>query len=747
MTGDMLLKHAKYYAKSMGLRIFPCYPAGKIPATAHGCLDATTEEKQISEWWTGSYLYNIGIATGNGIVVLDVDIDHEAGKHGDETLAYLEKQYGQLPDTWQCLTGGGGVHYYFQCNDPSLTVAAGFAPGLDYRGDGGYVIAPPSVHQNGRKYEWEVEHTPNNTALAPLPEWLHKLMLNGKQDTSKKAYEIPKTVTKGKRNEELFKMASSLRAKGLSVEEITAAVMKANETRCKPPLSSKEVETICTSAGRYERGNAQRAAPADSVRPPDFSDAGNATVFSRIYRKDLIFVDALGWLWWTGKKWERDDHKAMAWALDLSARMLGEAGGANREALLQQAEAKARYAESGEMADGEAVKTADAEVSKTKAYLAHAKNTRNAVRIKNMLELSKPALVLKADKLDASAFDLNTPAGIVNLTTGQLRPHDRAAYCSQMTQAEPNRRGADIWGTFLDTITCSDGSVRGFLQLVAGMSLIGSVYQEGIIIAYGGGRNGKSTIFNAIGQTLGDYTGSIDIKTITTDRANKGASLATLRGKRLVITGELEEHQRLSVATLKQLASTDKLVVEEKFKQPETVTQTHTLILFTNHLPRVGSTDSGTWRRLIAVPFNATIPAGSGVQNYADVLVEKAGGAILNWAIEGAVNFVRNGFKLDIPEVVEEATDAYREREDWLNNFINERCVRESNARVGAANLYREYREWAQDTGDYVRRLNDFTSGMETAGFQNVRPRNKSTWIGLRLDIETKFGNPYTASS
>ena len=133
------------------------------------------------------------------------------------------------------------------------------------------------------------------------------------------------------------------------------------------------------------------------------------------------------------------------------------------------------------------------------------------------------------------------------------------------------------------------------------------MYQEGIVIACGGGRNGKSTTFNAIGDVLGDYSGTIDIKTLTTDRANKGASLATLRGKRLVITGELEGHQRLSVATLKQVASTDKLTIEEKYKQPEDVKQTHTLLLFTNHLPRVGSTDDDTWRRLIAVPFNAVI--------------------------------------------------------------------------------------------------------------------------------------------
>lgn len=745
MSRDTTLKYAQYYASPMGLRVFPCN--GKTPATSHGCKDATTDPAQLTEWWGGGSTYNVAIATGHGLVVLDVDTDHNVGKFGDETLADLERQHGKLPDTWTCLTGGGGVHYYFACNDPALTVGAGFAPGLDYRGEGGYVIAPPSIHPTtGRAYEWEASSAPTSVPLAPLPDWLHRLMLQGKRDKPKhaKSKEAPGKVTEGRRNEEMFHLAASLRAKGLTVAEITAAMMEANKNRCDPPLSKHEIETICQSAGRYERGPV--AANTDSVKPPDYSDAGNAAVFSRVYQHDIIFVDALGWLWWTGKRWERDDHKATAWALELSEKMLQEAKEENRAALLQVAEATAKHAETEAVEDADALERAKADAAKAKAYLTHAKNSRNAVRIKNMLELSKPALVIKADKLDANPFDLNTPYGIVNLTTGQLRPNDRAAYCSQITQAGPDNRGAEMWSDFLDTITCGDGSIRGFLQLVAGMSLIGAVFQEGIIIAHGGGRNGKSTYFNALGAVLGDYTGSIDIKVITTDRANKGASLATLRGRRLVITGELEEHQRLSVATLKQLASTDRLVIEEKFKQPETVRQTHTLVLFTNHLPRVGSTDNGTWRRLIVVPFNATIPAGAGIQNYADVLAKEAGGAILSWAIEGAMNFVRNGFHLDIPEVVEEATEAYREREDWLTNFINERCIRDQNARVGAADLYREYREWAESTGDYVRRLNDFTATMEAAGYHKITPKGKKVWEGLRLDLEAKFGSPYAAT-
>lgn len=478
----------------------------------------------------------------------------------------------------------------------------------------------------------------------------------------------------------------------------------------------------------------------ESVKPPDYSDMGNVEVFSRIYQNTLVFTDALGWLIWNGKQWQRNDHKAMMLAQDLSARMLKEAQKENRNALAKIADAQARYMETDDTADKDALEAAQSEAKAAKAYLSHAKTLRSASRLKSMLDLSKPYFLIKTDQLDANPFDLNTPAGIVDLTTGHLRPHDRAAYCSKITAVSPATEGAELWYNFLDTITCGDSSVAGFLQLVAGMALIGAVYQEGIIIANGGGRNGKSTFFNALGAVLGDYSGGIDIKTLTTDRVNKGAALATLRGKRLVISGELEEGQRLSTSTLKQVASTDKLIIEEKYKQPEEVTQTHSIVLFTNHLPRVGSTDGGTWRRLIVVPFNATISTGLGIQNYADVLAKTAGGAILSWAIEGAVNFVRNGYKLDIPDVVAEATAEYREREDWLSNFIHERCIREPNAREGARALYMDYKEWATEAGEFVYREREFSAALGAAGYRRIVSNGRKYWVGLRGDPSVKYG-------
>lgn len=469
-------------------------------------------------------------------------------------------------------------------------------------------------------------------------------------------------------------------------------------------------------------------APA-AIKPSDFSDAGNSGVFVRQNKGRLIFTDALGWLWWNGKVWERSDHKALGLAVELSEAMLETALDAHRAALLALATAKADEA----AGTGTARETDQAavKVSETKAYLAHAKQTRNATRLHNILDLSRPDLVVRADKLDADSAALNTPAGIVDLNTGTMRPHAAGAYCTQITAVSPSNQGAAMWESFLDTITQHDAALKDFLQLVAGMALHGKVFHESLLLAYGAGRNGKSTFFNALSAVLGDYSGCVDIDCLTTDRQNRGAAMATLRGKRLVTAGELEEGKRLSVSTVKKICSTDKFVIEEKYRQPETITPTHTLCLFSNFLPRVGSTDPGTWRRLIVLPFKAVISEQDAAANFGDTLTREAGGAILSWAIEGAVRFAKAGYKLTVPDTVRAATQAYQQREDWLEAFINDKLVRKPDGRIRASAIYEIYRNWAVSNGEYVRRITEFNAEMEKAGFTFVAPKNKKQWIGL----------------
>ena len=477
---------------------------------------------------------------------------------------------------------------------------------------------------------------------------------------------------------------------------------------------------------------------ADAVKPGDYSDAGNAEVFIARNRGRMVYTDSRGWLIWDGKRWATDDHKAYQMAVQLSGEMLADAQAEYQAALFNQAAIKGTEAATGEK-NSETMERVTQEARWAKAYLSHTLQLRNEKRIKALLEIAKHELAIDPSILDANPMELNTPKGVIALPTGQIRPHDATAHCTYMTSVGPGTEGMEMWIDFLKTITEGDGSLMGFLQLVAGMALYGKVFEERLIMAYGGGRNGKSTFFNALGAVLGNYTGIVDIETVTTSRDNKGPDLIELRGKRLVLAGELEEGRRLSVSTVKKICSTDRITAAAKFRQPETFTPSHTLILHSNHLPRVGSSDGGTWRRLLPVEFKAKIPEGAGVSNYGDLLVEKAGPAILTWMLQGAVNFARNGYKLTIPDVVEMAAEDYRQREDWLENFLSERCILEPDARAPAGELYQIYRQWAEESGDYVRRQIDFCTAMEQRGFSKIAPKNRKTWVGLKLDYQQKY--------
>lgn len=483
--------------------------------------------------------------------------------------------------------------------------------------------------------------------------------------------------------------------------------------------------TVQKALELYRNGGTKK-----TVRPGDFSDSGNAEIFRELNEGQLLFTDSRGWLCWDSVRWVADDHKAMLRGVELSQVMLDEARERYRRALYAQADARAA-------GDSAVVHQASAVVKREKEYQDHAQRTRSMRSIKAMVELSKHHLAIDPANLDANPAELNTPAGIVDLTTGELRPCDRTALCSKVTACAPGATGTEMWIEFLRTVTEGDSSQMDFLQQVAGMALFGKVYEEGVVLAYGGGRNGKSTLFNALISVLGDYAGTLDISVLTTDRQNRGAALATLRGKRLVVAGELEEGKWLSVSTLKQISSTDPITVEEKYRAPETVIPSHTLVLYTNHLPSVGSTDEGTWRRLRPLEFKARI--NGGIPNYAAKLVEEAGPSILSWAIQGAISFAQNGYRLQIPDTVAKTMQKYREREDWLSNFLAEYCIPEQGAKAPAGELYQLYREWAKSSGERVQRNVDFNATMEGHGFHRVIRHNKRSWEGLRITMRPQY--------
>lgn len=234
------MEYALSYA-SQGYAVFPLKPNGKEPLTEHGFKDGTTDPEAIRQWWTSWPEANVGIVTGrqSGIVVLDIDRKH--GVDGVESVSKLD-----LPRTLTIRTPSGGFHLFFKA-PPSAIVPRkiGVMPGLDILGEGGYVVAAGS-HINGCLYE-----IARNLPVTDCPQVLISLALSQKSGTS-----APQTakdeIAPGGRNAYLTTLGGKLRRIGLSVDEMTGALLILNTVRCKPPLSEAECRRIAASIGRYD---------------------------------------------------------------------------------------------------------------------------------------------------------------------------------------------------------------------------------------------------------------------------------------------------------------------------------------------------------------------------------------------------------------------------------------------------------------------------------------------------------------
>ena len=229
-----------------------CSTAGKHPRTRHGLKDATRDIVQIRAWWSAHPDSNIGVATGavSGIVVLDVDVGD--GKDGLLSLEHLEGEHGPLPETVESHTGGGGRHFFFRHPGEPIKNRVGIYPGIDIRADGGYVVAPPSIHASGQRYIFEASSAPDDLAVAEPPDWITGTATPPQFTGHPHAREAASgSIRKGKRNDTLTRLAGAMRGQGCTPDEIYAAIAAVNQSRCAPPLEDLDVRRIAQSIGRY----------------------------------------------------------------------------------------------------------------------------------------------------------------------------------------------------------------------------------------------------------------------------------------------------------------------------------------------------------------------------------------------------------------------------------------------------------------------------------------------------------------
>ena len=273
-TNSSLREHALQYA-AQGWRVLPvntvkdgvcscgtksCGSAGKHPRIAKWTEKATNNPDQIEKWWSQWPNSNVGIATGeaSNLFVLDVD-----GEKGTCSLQNWLLKFDWTPDTMTAITGRGKHFYFLHPGFPVKNSAGHIAPGIDIRGEGGFVVAPPSVHMSGTFYRFEQP----NAAVSCAPSWLLE-MLSGQRSQNSEANPANEKalIAVGTRNETLFKKGCSLRARGLEEEQIREELMRINETQCEVPVTPEEVAQAAQNAAKYDKGVASSAFPGDDKR-------------------------------------------------------------------------------------------------------------------------------------------------------------------------------------------------------------------------------------------------------------------------------------------------------------------------------------------------------------------------------------------------------------------------------------------------------------------------------------------------
>jgi putative DNA primase/helicase len=344
--------------------------------------------------------------------------------------------------------------------------------------------------------------------------------------------------------------------------------------------------------------------------------------------------------------------------------------------------------------------------------------------------------VARPSDFDPDPWMLNTPNGIVDLRSGEIKPHSRDAMCSRITAAHyrPEAR-SELWARFLERVL-PDPEDRAFVQRAAGSSLTGNPREEKLFFAYGPTATGKSTFLRAILAALGDYGMTSDFDTFIARDFTSGSprnDIARLAGARFVCSIEVEEGKRLAENVVKTLTGRDVVPARFLYREAFEFCPSFTLWLAANNRPHVNADDDAIWRRIGQVPFSVQIPDAERDPSVKERLCDpqESGPTILTWLVEGCLTWQRSGLR--IPESVSRATLDYREELDVVGHFLTECCEVRSGLRTRAGDLYQRFLLWAREGGEQAVTAASFKSRLQAKGFRQRRQAHGFDWEGLGI--------------
>jgi len=735
-----------------------------------GSRVASKDPKDLLKWFIDEeYLpdkscnhLGIGLATGKGgIIVIDPD-----GEEGIRNLDILQEKYGKLPMTLTAISGSGeGKHLYFrQPKDsngdyiPIKNAGSYIAPKVDVQGDGGLVIAEPTLHHSGGRYHFD-DDCPEETEIAEFPgeyiellnqpKWIHRddglfeeekkqykaQIENRKRGNSKKTSRRPKYI-----NLDHAKKFYICKNGSEEVEEIYCELQSFSSNNyagsC-PWHNSRSGQSLIIwfDNGRLdsfkcfgcdEKGSAVSQDEVDDLKDPsvdniksillnrlkkkqkkyNLSDKGNAIHFVDKYQDKIRYVEEeKRWYYYDGVRWSSERASAIVhqYAMSISESIYKEALNCNPD-----------YRDK---------------------LLKWAKRSESASSIKSMLNLAQhmEQINISSTDFDKDIYLLNCLNGTLDLKTGFLREH---APDDLMTNLAPVIFDADAkaerWYICLDQWMLGNNNKIQYLQNLMGICLTGDRRCRILPIFIGIGKNGKSLFLEVICSLLGTYAGKAPEFLLVQTKNPKYNEIMTLKDKRLVIASETKEGMAIDTRLVKEMTGDKEGMGRGLYKDYVTFLFTHKCILMTNHEPRIGS-DKAMWDRIHKVAWDKEFTKDEQDRMLDEKLAKEYSG-ILNWLLEGC----RRWFEIEdliAPAEIVHSTQEYREESHPLSQFLEECCENDCGAYVRVAGLYEAYNNWA---GKFPISKKKFGAEMKNMGYEQetryIGKKNYRCWIGITLN-------------
>jgi len=408
---------------------------------------------------------------------------------------------------------------------------------------------------------------------------------------------------------------------------------------------------------------------ADGTAPRLRTDMGNADRLIDRYGSEIVYCWKWNqWLIWDGKRWSADEAGKIREFAKRTVRSIF---------------AEAEKEESTEQ---------------QKLITAFAIASQGRERINAMIDLARSVVPISPDQLNRQLWQFNCNNGTIDLHTGQLMPHRKEDFHSQICPIDfdPDAT-APLWESTLNLFFAGNVELIAYFRRICGYAMVGEIRDHILPIAYGLGANGKSTILEAVMKAFGpDYAMASPPDLLMQRRGDPHPTeRAALFGKRLVIAIESEQDRRLNETSVKSLTGGDTISARKMRQDFWEFQPSHTIILATNHRPEINGTDLGIWRRVKFIEFGVTLAKADSDESVPSRLRGELAG-ILAWCLRGCVEWREHG--LAEIDLVTSATEEYRRDQDVIGSFLNERCRPMPGQRVKAGAMFADYLDWCKGT-------------------------------------------------